>query len=204
MGSASPLRIGLYGGTFDPPHVAHRALAEAALAQLKLDTLVLMPTGSAWYKSRALTDGHHRLAMARLAFADCPQVVVDELEIRRSGPCYTIDTLQHLHKAHVGAELFLIIGADQAAKFTTWHRWQDILSLARLAVADRQQQAATGLQAQGIEHFTVLQMPDMLVSASAIRAHIEQGSDPQLLSPQLLTPAVARYIQDHGLYRPHA
>ena len=198
------MRVGLFGGTFDPPHLAHRALAEVALTQLKLDQLVLMPTGSAWYKTRSLTEGEHRLSMCRLAFADCPNVVVDDLEIKRDGPCYTLDTLLHLHKTYPGADLFLIIGADQAAKFNTWHRWQEILSIARLAVADRQQQAHLSLQDQGVGHFTVLQMPDMLISSTAIRTQIAQGLDPKALSPQLLAPAVARYIQDHGLYRVHA
>lgn len=195
------LRVGLYGGTFDPPHSAHHVLAEVALTQLKLDRLVVMPTGSAWYKSRTLSAGTHRLAMARLAFADCEKVVVDDLEINRDGPCFTVDTLLHLQASMPLAELFLVIGADQAAKFTTWHRWQEILLLAHLAVADRQAQAAVSLQAQGIEHFTVLQMPDMLVSATAIREQIAQRQGAAPLSPQILTPAVARYIQEHGLYQ---
>lgn len=195
------LRIGLFGGTFDPPHMAHHTLADVALAQLELDRLILMPTGSAWYKTRSLTAGAHRLAMCRLAFADSPKVMVDSLEIERDGPCYTIDTLQHLRMTDPDAQLFLVIGADQAAKFSNWHRWQEILSLACLAVADRQQLAQGTLQDQGIERFTGLQMPDMLVSATAIRAQIAQGIDPHQLSPQLLAPAVARYIQDHGLYQ---
>jgi nicotinate-nucleotide adenylyltransferase len=201
---SSILQVGLFGGTFDPPHVAHQALAEVALTQLHLDRLVLMPTGSAWYKTRALSDGAHRLAMCRLAFEGCEKVAVDDLEIQRDGPCYTIDTLRHLQKSFPRAVLHLIIGADQAAKFNTWYRWQEILSMACLAVADRQQQACAALNSQGVENFTVLQMPDMLVSATAIRMQIAQGIDPYQLSPKFLAPAVARYIQDHGLYRVQA
>src|SRR5690606_20992264 len=85
-----PRRIGLYGGAFDPPHEAHRAMAEAALAQLGLDLLLILPTGQAWHKSRPLTAAAHRLAMSRLAFSDLPHTRIDDREMRRNGPTYTV------------------------------------------------------------------------------------------------------------------
>ena len=122
-----PLRIGLFGGAFDPPHDAHLALARAAIDQLALDRLHVLPTGDAWHKSRPLSPGADRLAMCRLAFADLPRVRVDDRELRRDGATYTIDTLAELHAEEPAAQLFLVIGADQAAAFHRWRRAADIL-----------------------------------------------------------------------------
>ena len=97
----------MFGGAFDPPHLANHALAQAALAQFQLNQLLVMPTGQAWHKSRDLTAPKHRLAMARLAFADVPQVQVDARETQRTGPTYTFDTLTELRHEHPQAELFL-------------------------------------------------------------------------------------------------
>jgi nicotinate-nucleotide adenylyltransferase len=135
-------RLGVFGGAFDPPHLAHHALAQAALAQFQLNQLLVMPTGQAWHKSRDLTRAEHRLAMARLAFADVPQVQVDARETQRTGPTYTFDTLTELRQEHPHAELFLFIGSDQAHAFHTWHQWQGILKLATVVEARRE--TATG------------------------------------------------------------
>jgi nicotinate-nucleotide adenylyltransferase len=112
--SGPPQRIGVLGGAFDPPHVVHVALAEAACAQLQLDALHVIPTGDAWHKTRTLTAAEHRIAMTRLAFAHIPQAVVDTREIARSGPTYTVDTLRELRAEYPDAQLYLIMGADQA------------------------------------------------------------------------------------------
>ena len=132
-----PKRLGIFGGSFDPPHMAHMALAQHAVEQFNLDELRIIPTGDAWHKIRALTPSPHRLAMTRLAFADVPKVVVDPREIDRKGATYTFDTLQELHVEQPDAELYLFIGADQARAFQTWHRWQDILRMATVVVAAR-------------------------------------------------------------------
>ena len=120
-------RLGVYGGSFDPPHTAHIALAKHAVAQFVLDELRIIPTGDSWHKARALTPSPHRLAMTRLAFADVPQAVVDPREIDRQGATYTVDTLEELKAEQPEADLYLFIGADQAHAFQTWHRWQDIV-----------------------------------------------------------------------------
>jgi nicotinate-nucleotide adenylyltransferase len=125
------------GGAFDPPHLAHISLGQAALAQLKLDVLVVVPTGQTLRKSHALSAAHHRLGMTRLAFAGDKRVRVDECEIQRSSLSYTIDTLHHLSAEMGPAHFFLIIGEDQASSFTTWHKWQEILEMSTLAVAHR-------------------------------------------------------------------
>ncbi len=199
-------RIGVFGGAFDPPHLAHHALAQAALAQFQLDQLLVMPTGQAWHKSRELTGAEHRLAMARLAFADEPQVQVDARETQRTGPTYTFDTLTELRHEHPHAELFLFIGSDQARAFHTWHQWQGILRLATVVEARREVvTGAEGAQAaqwhntpqEKLVVSAVLQMPNMPCNATDIRASIAQG---QPIS-EWLSPSVWHYIQQHRLYQ---
>ena len=124
--ATKPRRIGLYGGAFDPPHLAHVALAQAAVQQLGLERIYIIPTGQPWMKQRQLTPPAHRLHMAQAAFASIPQAVVDDCELRRSGTTYTIDTLTELRAGSPGAELFLLIGADQAAAFHSWRQAQDM------------------------------------------------------------------------------
>jgi nicotinate-nucleotide adenylyltransferase len=130
-------RVGLFGGAFDPPHDAHVALARAALDELALDRLHVVPTGDAWHKSRPLSPAADRLAMCRLAFAGLPGVVVDDRELRRAGPTYTVDTLTALRADYPGAELFLQIGADQALAFHGWRRARDIIDIATVSIAVR-------------------------------------------------------------------
>lgn len=194
-------RIGVFGGAFDPPHLAHAALLQCAVAELELDELRVIPTGQAWHKTRPLTAPEHRLAMAQLAFAQVPKVTVDPQEISRSGPSYTIDTLRGLALSESGAEWFLIMGADQAAALTTWRAWQEILQIATICVADRGDStwASTQFDAEKLypARFFHLKMPALTVSATQIRALISAGQTAQTL---VLEP-VARYIATHHLYQ---
>jgi nicotinate-nucleotide adenylyltransferase len=195
----------MFGGSFDPPHIAHVALAQHAIEQFQLDELRIIPTGDAWYKSRNLTPSPHRLAMTRLAFADLQQAVVDPREIDRTGATYTIDTLQELHAEVPGAHLFLFIGADQAQAFKTWHRWQDILGLTKVVVAQRRLDEQSGTPSQW--HNAVspdvqrLDMPSLNVSATEIRAHFAQSSHPIASKSAWLPAAVQDYIEQHSLYQ---
>lgn len=205
-----PLRVGMFGGAFDPPHWAHRSLAETALSQLALDVLHILPTGQAWHKSRTLTPSAHRVAMCELAFAGLCGVRVDTREIQRSGPSYTADTLAELATEYPGAQLFLMLGADQLLAFKTWVRWPEVLQRATLAVANRgvnigvdadlNQPSAQDLSAVDIP-FVPLDMPLQHISATAVRAHVHGGSrrfpDLDVLVPE----GVARYISEHHLYQ---
>ena len=201
-------RIGFFGGAFDPPHLAHVALARLAVADLALDELRVVPTGHAWHKTRTLTDPLHRLRMTQLAFADLPQVLVDDREILRSGPSYTIDTLQALQSEAPTAQLYLIMGADQFAAFRQWHCWQDILEIAIICIAGRAQVdwAASQFDAyKGLQHrFLVLPLPPTAISATQIR-HLVAGAARDLQDLQhlrgLVPDPVARYISTHRLYR---
>ncbi|KAF1049390.1 nicotinate (nicotinamide) nucleotide adenylyltransferase [Xylophilus sp.] len=200
MGVSAPVRrIGLFGGAFDPPHLAHRALVQAALQQLALDRLHVVPTGQAWHKARTLSPAAERLAMARLAFGDLPGVVVDDREIRRDGPSYTIDTLEELQAEHPRAQLFLVIGADQAAALGSWHRAADIVRIAIISVAARavrpgaaNASVAPSLGARQIP----LQLPPLIHSATDIRGRVAAG----LGIDHVVVPGVARYIEQHHLY----
>lgn len=202
-----PARIGLFGGAFDPPHDAHVALARGAIAQLRLDRLHVVPTGDAWHKSRPLSPAADRLAMCRLAFADVAGVRVDERELRRGGPTYTIDTLTELHAEYPGATLFLQIGADQAAAFQTWRRAADILRIAHVSIAARAgQTCATGqfdletpLPGLAVDPARVhwLALPALPHSATEVRRRVAAGQPIDDLVP----PAVAGYIAEHHLYR---
>ena len=131
------MRIGVFGGAFDPPHAAHRALVEAALGQLELDEMRVFPTGQAWHKSRQLSAARDRIAMAELAFGDLPAVRVDTRETARAGPSYSVDTLRELHAENPQAQIFLVIGQDQAQALSTWREWQELVQLAIICVAAR-------------------------------------------------------------------
>jgi len=196
--SAAPARLGMFGGAFDPPHRAHLALARAAVRQLALDRLYVFPTGDAWHKSRALTPAEHRLAMARLAFAGLPAVQVDDRELRRSGPTYSVDTLRELKAEHPQAGLHLLMGEDQAADFTRWREWQEIARLAVLCVAGRGTgEGVAALRALPGVRVETLQLPQMPESATDIRRRLTGGQD----IAELVEPAVASYIESHHLYQ---
>jgi len=194
-----PRRVGVFGGAFDPPHQAHLALARAAVAQLGLDELRLLPTGQAWHKSRPLSPAEHRLAMCRLAFADQPAVVIDQRELRRQGPSYTLDTLQELAAEQPGSEFFLLMGGDQWADFRRWHRWAEIAAQAHLCVFARPG-AAEPLPQAGLPPPRVLDLPAMDLSATGVREGLASGRLPAAELALLVPQAVARYISAHCLY----
>ena len=195
-------RIGIFGGAFDPPHLAHVALAQAAVQQLRLDELRVFPTGQAWHKARSLTGATHRLAMATLAFSGVPNAVVDDRELRRSGPTYTVDTLRELRAAAPDATLLLVVGADQAEALHSWRESGEILRLATVAVAARARPDpnAPPFDAGRLPggHFASVELPSMPVSATQIRALVAAGQDISHLVP----PGVASYIDRHHLYAP--
>lgn len=198
------LRYGMYGGGFDPPHNAHVAIAGAAIAQLQLNQLFIVPTGGAYHKPRQLSAARHRLAMSRLAFAKLPRATVSAVELEQTGSSYTVETLAVLDARHPGARWFIVIGTDQAHAFSRWHRWADILRRAEVAVVPRPGEAAhwraedplpgTGAAASAVH---VIRLPAMDGSASAIRARVAAGLPVDASVPG----AVARYIETHHLYQ---
>ena len=199
---SEPRRIGVFGGAFDPPHRAHVALVCSAIDALGLDEVRVLPTGQAWHRSGSLTDAEHRLAMTRLAFADMLQVVVDDREIRRSGPSYTVDTLTEITTEQPGAQLYLLIGDDQRRSLPGWKRIDDIARLAIICAAARDPQVASWHAGTSeISDVTApairpLPMPLMPISATDIRERLSRQAD----VAALVAPAVERYIHEHHLY----
>ena len=194
-------RIGVFGGAFDPPHRMHVALVRTALAQLQLDVLYVFPTGHAWHKSRTLSPAVDRLAMAQLAFGDIPGVVVDKREVERSGPTYTIDTLHALQAEEVQAQLYLVMGEDQATRLPTWHGWEEIVQTAIICVASRAESSSASRpflpEFLSPGRYQALQVPPMELSATDIRHRAATSQGIAHLVPE----GVARYIDHHLLYR---
>ena len=138
-------RIGLFGGTFDPPHVGHRVLVRSAAIALKLDAVRLIPSGQPWQKTTVGTSAKDRLQMLRAAVPDMLpqpgeawQIEVDDRETRREGPTFTVDTVVELRAEYGPAsQLVWLMGADQFANLPTWHRWRELLEVTHLAVTAR-------------------------------------------------------------------
>ena len=197
----SPNRIGMYGGAFDPPHTAHVALAHAAVSQLNLDVLHIIPTGFAWHKAQQLSSSSHRIAMAELAFGQLAKTQIDARETLRSGPSYTLDTLRELQSEYPSAQLYLVMGADQAAALPTWNHFAEIAKLAIICVAERAD--STGL----IPYTSTLkslncraihiELPIMIQSATDVR-NLVLNHKPY---KHLLPDAVAAYVAEHQLYQ---
>jgi nicotinate-nucleotide adenylyltransferase len=196
--------IGLLGGSFNPPHLAHIALAQAAQQQLKLQRVDLMPAGQPWQKLNSdIANAAHRLAMCRLAVEGIEHLAIEPCETERSGNTYTVDTVRALRAAHPDRRYVLLVGADQANRFDTWHDWQHILQLCTLAVANRAGQdvqlpervrafvAQYGLEVKKV------QLPAINISATDLRRRFARGEN----CTTDVSPSVARYISEHSLYK---
>jgi nicotinate-nucleotide adenylyltransferase len=192
-------RVGLLGGTFDPVHTAHVALARAALAGLQLDEVRWVPAGRPWQKGQ-ITPAVHREAMVRLAIngeGGEPRFTLDRIEIEREGASYTLDTVRALQAREAGTDWFLIIGQDQYAGLHTWGDWQELVSRVTLAVANRPGVAAA-VDPQVLAHpHRAVPLPMIDISSTDIRQRVAAGQD----ISQLVPPEVARYIEQHGLYK---
>jgi nicotinate-nucleotide adenylyltransferase len=195
-------RIGLLGGSFDPPHLAHLALGRLARQVLALDELRWLPAGAPWQKAgREMASPSHRAAMlAALLHGETGQVI-DTRELARSGPTYTIDTVRELQAETPDADWFFILGQDQYARFDTWRDWPELLQRLTLAVAGRGGTAPTPPAALlAVPHRVVpLPLPRHDVSASDIRRQLAAGTSAAALAP-LVGAAVAGYIDQHQPY----
>lgn len=201
--------LGVFGGTFDPIHLAHLAVAEAARDALDLHAVLFVPAARPPHKAdRVVTPAAHRLAMVRAAIADNDRFEASTIELEREGPSYTIDTLRALTSDPRAARgLALIMSAEALAEFPLWREPARILDLATLVVVPRAgyPNGSAGSLVAGIAGVTdprivVLDGPRMQLSASELRARARDGRSLRYLVPD----AVAGYIGDHGLYQPHA
>jgi len=191
-------RLGIFGGSFDPVHRGHVALAHAARDQLDLDELRWIPVGIAWQKSQHFEDGPDREAMVRLAIAAEPRFVLDRTELKRRGPSFTLDTVREKLAELPDADWTLVLGADQYAGLHTWRDWRELVSLVTLAIAARPGlSAAPDPQVAQLARTVAIALPEMDISSSDVRRRIAAGAP----TDDLVPVAVARYIEQRGLYR---
>ena len=195
-------RLGVLGGTFDPIHMGHLILGEAAREQLDLDLVLFVPTGQPWRKAgRDISPARDRLAMVQLAIEGNPAFEASSIETEREGPSYSHETLEILANDNPGAALYLILGTDALVDLPHWRSPERIVELATLAVAsrtdggggDQSEAALAGFQARVLK----LSMPEIGISASVIRERVAHGKSVRYL----VSPGVAAYIKECSLYR---
>lgn len=188
--SHSPRRIALYGGTFDPVHHGHLILARDAIELLRLDRVIFIPAAISPHKlGTAPTPARLRSELLARAIEGEPRFELDECELHREGPSYTIDTVEAMHARHPGAEFFYLIGHDNVRKLHTWHRFEDLRALVQFAVFDREECNA------GHTYPVLRRRVD--ISATEIRERIARGASIRYLVPE----TVREFIEQHHLYR---
>jgi len=199
-------RIGILGGTFDPPHLAHLAIAEEAREALGLERVVFVPAGQPWQKAdRGVTPGPIRLAMVERAIAGNPSFSVDRSEVDRSGPTYTVDTLAAFAaREPAGTELWFILSAEALAGLATWRDPERVVALAHLCVVPRGRgagDAATAFRDRyptAADRVVALDRPRLDISSTEIRERVRTGRSIRYLVPDGVVDLVTRY----ALYRP--
>lgn len=190
-------RIGVFGGTFDPPHVGHLVTAVNVRHDLRLDRLLLVVANEPWQKigSRPITPASDRLAMVEAAVAGVAGLEACALEIQRGGHSYTADTLTELAELHPGAELFLVLGADAATGLPTWERVEEVRSLASLVIVDRPGEPPPVVP-DGWD-WTHVEVPRLEVSSTDLRDRVADGRPLDYLLPR----DVVACVRERRLYR---
>jgi nicotinate-nucleotide adenylyltransferase len=196
--------IGLLGGSFDPIHVGHVHIAQQACTRLCLDRVVFVPAGQPPHKlDQALTDAKHRIEMVRLALAGQPRFSISRIDVDRPGPCYSVDTVRLLQEEWgPEARIYFLVGADSLADLPTWHQPRRLLELCQVVAVARPgyevDLVALERRFPGAPPVVMLEhVPPIDVSATEIRRLVAEGRSIEGLVP----PAVAAYIEAHGLYR---
>jgi nicotinate-nucleotide adenylyltransferase len=189
------VRLGVFGGSFDPPHLGHLVAASDACDRLSLDRVLWIPSAQHPLKEeRVRTPAALRLEMVRAAVAGDPRFAVDDLELRRAGPSYTVDTLRELRARQPDAELFLLAGADLLAELPRWREPAEVLRLATLAVLTREGETLAGREVPGAVSVEVARVD---VSATEVRRRVAAGETIRYLVPE----AVRELVERHAAYR---
>ena len=196
------VKLGVLGGTFDPLHYGHLALARTAVEHYRLSRLVIVPAGKPWQKSEwRISAASERLEMVKLAVASQQGFEVSSLEVNRCGPSYTVNTLIALAGLYPGAEFLLVLGADVLANFLHWYRPRRILELAQIVAARRPtfegMEALDDVATQLGSRLSWLPMPPIDISSTDIRRRVVAGRTIKGLVP----PAVEEFIRHHSLYK---
>jgi nicotinate-nucleotide adenylyltransferase len=198
------MRIGILGGTFNPPHLGHLVAAQEAYRELTLEQVVLIPAGIPPHKPVDDEPGpEHRLELCRLAVGGDERFAVSDLELRRDGPSFTVDTLKLLRTQSPSDDLFLILGGDIAAGLPKWHEPERVLELATVAIAKRRGTAKAAVQdaltqLKGGERARFFEMPRIGISSTMVRRRVRAGQPIRYFVPD----GVMHYIETHGLYGP--
>jgi nicotinate-nucleotide adenylyltransferase len=196
------VRVGILGGTFNPPHLGHLVCAQEAYLELELDLVTLIPARIPPHKPVEHEPGpHHRLELCRRAVADDDRFDVSDLELLRDGPSYTVDTLKELSSRAPDTEYFLIVGGDIAVGLAQWREPERVLGLATLAIAKRRGTSREAVQAaldrlRGGDSARFFEMPRIGVSSTMIRHRVKVGQPIRYLVPD----RVEQYIEQEGLY----
>ena len=198
MTSAAPRRLGILGGTFDPPHVGHVAAAQAALTQAGLDEVVLMVANEPWQKvdDREVTAATVRWEMTDALVAGISGLRADDREIRRGGPTFTVDTLEEIIAEQPETQIFLIVGADTAERLDTWHRARDVVRLSTIVIVNRDNSTHTAPEFLRDSRVQFVTMNPVDVSSSALREAVGRHE----LIEASTSPSVVSIIRDHSLY----
>jgi len=192
------MRIGIFGGTFNPPHAGHLIVAESVCEWLKLDKLFFVPSYISPHKKRGEDKlALHRTRMVRLAIKSNPRFDVCDNEVRRKGISYTYETVETLHRKYPDCKLYLIIGADNYAEFHTWKNPERIVAAASLVVMNRPLHASSNAGKKFHNGIRFASVPDIQISSTEIRAMVRRHLSIRYLVPQV----VLQYIQRHKLYR---
>ncbi|MBU1700518.1 MAG: nicotinate-nucleotide adenylyltransferase [Candidatus Eisenbacteria bacterium] len=191
-------RLGILGGTFDPPHIGHLILADQCRQALRLDSLLILPAGMPPHKNPDhITPFQHRAAMARLAFPESEGYAIEPLEGERKGPSYTVETLRALYARGGGrCSFWLLMGSDSMAELETWKEPEAIVSFCRLGVYGRPLYHIDGLKKQWLAHVDSVEGPLVDISSTQIRQMVRAGKSLNFLVPE----RVRKYILTHGLY----
>jgi nicotinate-nucleotide adenylyltransferase len=192
-------RIGIFGGTFDPPHVGHLVTAVNVRHALALDVVMLMVANVPWQKegSRCITPVLDRLAMVEAAVADVPGLEAGRLEIELGGTSFTADTLAELARREPGAELFTIVGDDAAAGLITWQRYEEVVARSTMVVVDR---PGEPVRLPGEIDWIHVEVPRLEVSSTDLRARFTDGRP----LDYLITEPVLEVIEERKLYQESA
>jgi len=196
-GAQRRARVGVMGGTFDPIHNGHLVAASEVQQKFDLDEVIFVPTGQPWMKSESVvTEGEHRYLMTVIATAANPRFTVSRVDIDRTGPTFTIDTLRDIHAARPNADIFFISGADAIAQILDWKDVEQVWPLAHFIAVSRPGHplSISGLPEQGV---SLLEVPALAISSTDCRSRVSRGFPVWYLVPD----GVVQYISKHHLYR---